>query len=68
MIIPDRIFPLAGAETGDGGDGRMAGNRRAACAPCRPWVRLQDGTDGLGGVHDHLVGKVVYLSVVSGFR
>ena len=52
MAVPDRIFPLAGTKTGDGAVGEphafLAGHGSG----------FQDGADGLGGVHDHLVGKV----------
>ena len=52
MIIPNRVFPLAGAETGDGAVGEPH------AFPAGHDSGLQRSADGLGGVHHRLVGKV----------
>ena len=60
MIIPDRIFPLAGAETGDGAVGEPH------AFPAGHGSGVQRGADGLGGVHHRFVGEVRVLE--RGFR
>ena len=53
--VPDRVFPRAGSEAGDGAVGEpyaFPGGHGSA---------LQRGADGLGGVHHRLVGKVGVL-------
>ena len=55
MIIPNRVFPLAGAETGDGAVGEPH------AFPAGHDSGLQRSADGLGGVHHRLVGKVGVL-------